>query len=272
MNRVLCSTGACIGRPNGRDFRLLEQCVERLDCDGFEFMMYESWYGQVEEIISFLNNLNTKFPTFHVEKSVGNLISRNNDGDAAQSLEYFKINCDMAKRIGSELLVLHLWGGIDSDKNISFNIEKYVDLKKISDEYGLELTIENVVCNTKDPFTHLKALNTAYGDVSFTFDTKMAEFHKQLDLIYAPENGEIFKKIKHIHVNDYNGGFMDWGNLKTLHVGEGSVDFERFFGFLRANSYSGDFTVEATSFGQDGIIDFDSLNRTFSKIRAFVSK
>lgn len=37
---ILCSTGALIGKPNGRDYRLLESLSEKLNCDGFEFMMY----------------------------------------------------------------------------------------------------------------------------------------------------------------------------------------------------------------------------------------
>ena len=41
MNRILCSTGALIGRPNGRDYTLLNECAKRLDCDGFEFMIRE---------------------------------------------------------------------------------------------------------------------------------------------------------------------------------------------------------------------------------------
>ena len=233
-------------------------------------MMYESWYGQVEEIVGFLKSLNTSFPTFHVEKSVGNLISRNGDGDVERAIEYFKINCDMAKRIGSKLLVLHLWGGVDSDKNIALNIVKYAELKAISDEFGLKLTVENVVCNTKDPLTHLNTLAEKYDDIEFTFDTKMAQFHRQLERLYDKENALVASRISHIHLNDYNGGYMDWSNLKTLHVGDGDVDFERFFGFLREIGYDGDFTIEATSFGADGSIDFDALNRTYERVKQYL--
>ena len=57
MNRILCSTGALIGRPNGRDYRLLEECVRRLECDGFEFMMYSTWYDQADALTAFLKEL-----------------------------------------------------------------------------------------------------------------------------------------------------------------------------------------------------------------------
>ena len=63
---------------------------------------------------------------------------------------------------------------------------------------------------------------------------------------------------------------MDWSNLKTIGIGEGQVDFARLFAFLKQKGYSGDFTVEATSFGEDGVIDFARLNRCFSRIREYI--
>lgn len=42
MSKILCSTGALIGRPNNRDYTLLKTFSPQLQCDGFEFMMYES--------------------------------------------------------------------------------------------------------------------------------------------------------------------------------------------------------------------------------------
>ena len=42
MNRILCPTGAVIGRPNGRDFTLLNKFREQLECDGYEFLMYDT--------------------------------------------------------------------------------------------------------------------------------------------------------------------------------------------------------------------------------------
>ena len=48
MAKILCSTGTMIGRPNGRDYRLIEKYAPQLHCDGFEFMMYSSWYEEVD--------------------------------------------------------------------------------------------------------------------------------------------------------------------------------------------------------------------------------
>ena len=48
--KILCSTGALVGRPNGRDFRLFQRYVPMLDCDGIEFILYDSWYPETEAI------------------------------------------------------------------------------------------------------------------------------------------------------------------------------------------------------------------------------
>ena len=58
MAEILCSTGALIGRPNGRKYELLKDLVPLLTCDGLEFMMYDSWYDQTEALARFLKDLN----------------------------------------------------------------------------------------------------------------------------------------------------------------------------------------------------------------------
>lgn len=267
MNRILCSTGALIGRPNGRDFRLLADCVRRLECDGYEFMMYSTWYDQTDELVGFLRSLPAVFPAVHVEKGVGECISRNEPGDAEEAIRRFRINCGIAGRLGAQTLILHLWSGIHSDKDIGHNLEVYDALSGIAQEHGLTLTVENVVCSHEDPMCHMNRLIGRDPSVRFTFDTKMAEFHGQMASLYGPEGAEIYRHIAHMHINDYRGRYMDWANLRTLHPGQGQIDFDRLFAFLKRQAYSGDFTVEATSFGSDGVIDFDALNRDFAGIR-----
>jgi len=127
--------------------------------------------------------------------------------------------------------------------------------------------VENVVCNRQDPMTHLMTLAARHPDIGFTFDTKMAAFHDQLNLLYQPENRGVFDHVRHMHINDYGGGYKEWTKLRTLHPGQGNVDFAELFAFLKDAGYTGDFTVEATSFDQTGAIDFDALNRTFAMLQ-----
>lgn len=271
MNKVYCSTGAVIGRPNGRDITLLNKCKDRLNCDGYEFLMYDTWYTELDKIRGFMSTFNKPIPVFHTEKKIGELIGNNTPEDDETAYGLFEINCKLANELGSRKLVLHLWNGIVSDKNLTHNIECYGVLRDIAKSHGLELTVENVICGYNDPISNLKKLIDKYPEATITFDTKMAEFHKQLDLLYNESTADIFERISHIHINDYKGGYKDWDNIRTLHLGRGQIDFVKLFGFLKQKKYKGDFTVEATSFNQNGVIDFDSLNETLSIVRKYVS-
>ena len=144
-------------------------------------------------------------------------------------------------------------------------------LRQVAEEHGLLLTVENVICNTQDPMTHMRALADAYPDIAFTFDTKMAAFHSQLDELYKPENAWLWARIAHFHVNDYAGGHMDWARMSALALGKGHVDFDRFFAFVKQMGYKGDFTYEATALNDDGTVRYDEMNASLARIRKEVN-
>lgn len=264
MNRILCSTGALITRRNGRNHRLLPGFADKLIFDGFELMIYQSWYGCFD-IIEDIARMELVIPTVHCEKEIGELVSSGN----SEAFDRFEFDCKAAERVGAKLLVLHLWNGLVSDSNFSENLPAYECLRNIAWKYGLLLSVENVVCNVSAPMERLLELEAEYPDISFTFDTKMAQFHGELERIY--DEGFWKKHIRHLHINDYGGGVKDWSALKTLHIGSGNVDFDNFFDFVRKMGYDGDFTVEATSVSPEGLVDIDKLNMDFLKIKGYIA-
>ena len=268
MPRILCSTGAIISKRNGRNYNLLPTIIPQMRCDGLEFMMYESWYeGHVEALKKVLADFSV--PVFHMTKHIGEYISL---GNLADGVALFRADCELAVDIGAQLLVLHLWSGQASDQHIESNIAAYPVLRDIAEEYGLTLTVENVLCNTVDPMTHMRALAEAYPGIRFTFDTKMAAFHSQLEALYAPENAWLIPHIAHFHVNDYAGGHIDWANMSAKALGRGHVDFDRFFAFVRGMGYTGDFTCEASALNADGSVRFDEMNGSLARIRKEVAE
>ena len=265
MNRVLCSTGAVVTRKNGLNYGLLPEFAEKLCCDGFELMMSRSWYENFDTVYGDISKMGLLIPTVHSEKGIGELISA---GDA-EAYRRFELDCRAAEMVGAKLLVLHLWNGLVSDSNFSENLRAYKRLRKIAEGHGLLLTVENVVCNVLTPMKRLRELAAEYPDISFTFDTKMAAFHGELEEIY--DEDFLKKHVKHLHINDYGGGVGEWSALRTLHLGCGNIDFDGFFAFVRKTGYSGDFTVEATSVNDDGSVDIDKLNRDFLKIKGYIA-
>ncbi len=290
MKKVLCSTGALIGRPNNRDYRLLASLSEQLECDGFEFMVYSSWYPEIDTLIGTVKGFGLNIPVIHCEKALSEKLAGGavlHEGDAynyyemtpeedaenlQKAIEEFTVNLRVAKEFGADRMVFHLWNGLISDRNIERNVERFAVLKDMAKEAGIQLMVENVVCNTYDPLHNMELARSFYPDISFVYDTKMAEFHGQTLRIFEPEWDRMLKegRIKHLHVNDYGGGIMDWADLRVLPIGSGHVDFDGFFEKLAKYGYDGDYTVESTAFGKDGVVDTAMLNRCFGKIREYI--
>ncbi len=269
MCELLCSTGALIGIPNGRDYRLLEPLSRQLHCDGFEFMMYSSWYDETDEMIRTLQRMHLSIPVMHCEKHIGESISKRGSSDLPEAYRHFEINCQIAQALQTEKLVIHLWDGMTSDQHFSNNLSAYPVLACIAKQYHLDLLVENVVCSCENPMKHWCTLAKIYPDVHFVFDTKMTAFHEQLDLLYQDEYAWLWKNqhIRHFHINDYAGGYKDWKNLRTLPIGQGHIDFLRFFEYIQHIGYHGTFTVESTAFSKEGTIDTDMLNQQFTYLR-----
>ncbi|MBQ4639628.1 MAG: sugar phosphate isomerase/epimerase [Clostridia bacterium] len=270
MARLLCSTGALIGRPNGRNHRLLPGLAEKLSCDGLEMMFYDSWYGQEEEVIQSLKNTPLPTPVFHAEKNI--CLSLSSDREAEKGLQLFETNCRTAKALQAEKMVFHLWDGRMDIPAMERAMAHVPKLMEISAAHGILFTVENIVSMYTDPLSCLRLLHERYPSLPFTYDTKMASFHGQESSLYENGNMHLLPCIRHFHINDYRGNPMDWQCFRTLHPGEGQVDFPRLFALAKQINYTGDYTVEATSFEKTGFVDCDKLNRTLMHIRQMMNE
>lgn len=287
MSKILCSTGALIGRPNNRDYRLLKGFSEQLNCDGYEFLVYDTWYPEADKLIETVKSYNLFIPVIHCEKSVSEKLAgarvwfendeycyreftpEEDEEKYRQAIEEFGLNLRIAKELGADRMVFHLWNGLVSDCQIERNAGRFPTLKKMAEEAGILLMVENVVCNRHDPMYDMEVVHKVCPDVSYVFDTKMSEFHGQTMRLFDPEWDWMLTggHIKHLHINDYDGGLKDWGNLKVLPIGKGHVNFDGFFSNLKKYGYEGDFTVEATAFDKSGVVDISMLNECFDRLR-----
>lgn len=266
---VLCSTGALITRFNGRDARLLPGFAPHIECDGFEVMLYSVWQdgGKTREYVDFLSRCGLPFPVIHADKSIGELLSVGGEENAAEARRRFGINCAAGEKLGCSLMVLHLWGGPASDYELERNIAELERFTAEASEHGIELTVENVISAKNSPLDNLKTVLDRCPGTRFTIDTKMAEFHRELQRTLEYEPLWAGGLAAHLHINDYGGGYRDFADLRVLHPGDGHVDFESVFKKVRESGYNGWATCEATSVRPDGSIDFEKLNRSLRRIR-----
>lgn len=271
MSKILCSTGAIIGRPNGRNHKLLEEFAEKLCCDGFELMIYDTWYEKMAQVVSDIREMKLAIPVVHCEKTIGQAISLGGEENQTKALHLFEINAEAAEKLGAEKIVLHLWDGLPSDGTFENNIAIYPMLLEIAKRYGLDLLVENVVCNVQSPMKRILQLLELYPEMHFVFDTKMAAFHCELEELYKEENSALWKNIHHYHVNDYAGGYKEWSKLKTLPIGRGNINFEKFYAYIKRVGYQDTFTLEGTVFDKEGAVDFDMLNQCIAVLRRNVT-
>lgn len=275
-NLILFSTGVFIASSNNRDHTLITKLIPNLVSKGFEILVsnyyaeHQDEYEKVAQDVMQAKEKGAFFPVMHVIQEIGSLISRNGIGEIDRAVKIFEHNCKYATKFGTKLLVLHLWGGIESDKNIDVNIKTFSKLKEIADRHNLILTVENVVCNTHKPLDHMKKMWDLYGkDVKFTIDVRHAEFHKSL--IETCQSAFLWENdlVRHLHISDYGGGCMDWtkflGNNTPITFGD--VDFDYFFSFLKSINYSGSITIE-----NNRISDNEDLAYNFNKAYDFIIK
>jgi len=265
-NPIMFSTGVFINSGSGHDHSALIKLMPELPVPRFELLVSDYFANRQDEYEEAAKNVllakkkGACFPVMHMNQMIGTLISRNEPEDIENAMQIFEFNCQYAAKFGVKLLVLHLWGGTESDKHIDINIEIFPKLKVMADGYNLMLTIENVVCNTHRPLENMKRLWDLYqNNVKFTIDVRHAEFHKSLaetcETHFLWENN----LVRHVHISDYSGGYMEWpkflGNNTPITFGD--VDFGYFFSFLKSIGYTGSITIENNRISESGDLAYN---------------
>lgn len=268
MNTILCSIGAFIGRVNDRDHLAFLRIADRLSPDAYEFLMYEAWYEREKNVFSDFLAAGLPFPVFHMEKRIGELIGLGGKENVDEAKRRFLKNCEYACRLSSKKLVLHLWNGLPSDHHFDRHIEAYGRFAEAAASYGLCLTVENVICAVSSPLARFRELLAHYPHISFTYDTKMAEFHGETLDLFNDINVSTLQNVGHIHLNDYGGGYRDYANLRVLHLGEGHVDLCGFTSRLKATGYEGTLTLECSSMNPDGSLSPEKTEASLKTARS----
>ena len=282
-NKLYLSMGALVERRNGYDTEEVARTIPLLTdegyIDGAEFMFIRFYYGRAEEIAKHLLAEGCRFPTFHTDKDIGAWLSdagvalgqgerEASEELRAKALDSFRYNCETACAAKSERLVLHLWGGLNSDSAVGFNAAALPEIAEIAEGYGLRVMVENVPSTVTDPLTNLRKIQDMLGRVGVVFDTRFATCHDNAKETLSAE--DVTPHIEHVHISDYRGGHKEFKCLRPVfHPGEGRADFGFIFSRLKELGYSGSFTLESPGIVTEGPeVDRESLRRSLSFIKS----
>lgn len=258
-DRILCSTGTMVGRENDFNYRRAVDVIASLKEDGLlfggELMMLKHYYDKKTEVTECVKASAVPYPVIHCEKGVGTDISHaaylasvrdymGEDELYAAALKNFRLNCSFGEAVGAKMMVLHLWGGEDSDSHIEYNCDKLQSLSAIAMSHGLKLLIENVPSTTHDPHSNWIRACDEYPGCGFIFDTRFATLHDQVEETLS--DPLVRFNLSHVHVSDFVGGYRNFSALRPIpHPGDGVVDFNLVFRLLREIGYRGTVTLES---------------------------
>ena len=71
MRKILCSTGALFPRTTPEKYIALGDMADKLNCNGFEFMVDSTMYENVHKLIQIVKPLKLWIPVVHCQKSLG---------------------------------------------------------------------------------------------------------------------------------------------------------------------------------------------------------
>lgn len=268
-NAIYCSTGTMVGRVNDFNLDIFLDAADKINCAGFEFMMYPVMYERyptdIPKVIEAAKQKNISFPVIHTDKDIGIWLSCSQPGWREKAFEAFDFNCKIGEMLGSRKAVLHLWGGDPSDRYVKNNISCVPELFKIAGDHGLLLVIENVPCAKGDPLTHWGEIKEAYPDAKFIYDTRFSAFHEQhnafLDSGFFTDGS-----IEHIHVSDYTGPAHSFDSLRPIpHLGKGSAGLDSLLADI-FRVYHGSVTLESPEIHPDRTYP-DRINEDIAFIR-----
>ena len=280
MRELYTSTGTLVGHRNGFNYRRaldeIAGLVSRGYCDGLELMMLRFYYDKIDDVADAVRRSGVKPAVIHCEKDVGTMISdagilyHDGKSEEAENLyreaeELFRLNCVMAEKLEISRMVLHLWGGLSSDKNIEYNISKMFRLNHIASCYGTRILCENIPSNHTDPRSNWHKLLPELGEAGLIFDTRFGKLHEQTRDILT--DAALTPKIEHVHISDFGGTYRDFRALRPiLHPGEGNIDFGEVADLLNGFGYAGTITLESPVMEEESL-NIPKIEKTLAYLR-----
>lgn len=269
---VLCSTGVFSRTPARTDLDAIAEFAPRLEGAGLELLLYQDWREDAEGAAAWLTAQRLRIPVLHVEKAIGAAFAHADPATREGALLALEQNCRLARQLGAEVLVLHLWDLPDSDRYFDRNLEALPRCLDLAGAHGLQLTIETVPCAAADPLTNVQRAIARDGRCGVTLDTEFLAYHGQLEEALASPWLWQDGRVRHIQIKDYDGSMraVD-GRRRYLQSGEGRIDFGYLFEVLHEWEFSGSVSLEASAVAGDGRVDLARIERSLTLLRGLAN-
>lgn len=271
--QILCSTGTLTRDPDRMGYRAVLSHGPTLAIDALELLYYAEW--DPNEVVEHLVGSGLRFRAVHAEKGIGPLLGGAASADRERALERLAVNAAVARLVGADLVVLHLWGLPGSDEHFARNLDALGQCLDIAARHGVDLAIEAIPCAASDPLTRVRQALDRDARGLVALDTEFLALHGQLDAALAADwlwpVSPHASPVRHIHIKDFDGHMHGpEGKRRYLFPGEGNLDLVGFCRGLAARNFQGNLSLEASAVTPDGEIDVSRLRYGVAALAALV--
>jgi sugar phosphate isomerase/epimerase len=264
---VLCSTGVLTREPDRSDHKQILEHGAKLGTTALELLLHEAWYGHLDEVVEDLKGSSFSFPVVHSDKGIGSGLGSDDGDEVENALQRLEVNCRAAAALGAKTLVLHLWELPTDDGEIERNLEQLPACLDTADAYNLALAVETIVGSSGTTLANIRLALERDQRCGVTLDTEFLGFHGQLAESISAEWLWAEKRVRHVHVKDFDGRLRLGGQRRYLLPGEGSLDLRGFLAGLVERGYAGAISVEASALTQSGELDEARLGQIAGVVR-----
>lgn len=266
--QLLCSTGTISRNPDYTSYEQVLRHASQISVDGFELMFYPSWYSALEQIADALRSSGLRFPVMHTEKNIGVALGSADTKEREQGIHWLMENCRLASMLGTQVLILHLWGWPQLDDHLEYNLEALHQCVDAAAYYDLKLAIETIPGRHADPLSNVHKAIEQDTRSFVALDTEFLANYNQQDAVFDTQWLWEHERVQHVHIKDFDGHpFSSEGKRRYLHPGEGHIDFTRFFTRLKQQGFSGYVSLEAPAIDENGEVNYAKLNRSLDFVR-----
>lgn len=253
---ILCSTGILTREPEQTDHKAIVEHAPKLGAAGFELVLYEAWYGHLDEVVEELKGSGLSFPAVHADKSIGAGLGSEDADEAEEGLATLEVNCRAAAALGAQIVVLHLWDDPTGDEALDRNLDRLPSCVDTAEAYKMTLAVETIPGIGGTPLANIQLALEREPRCRVTLDSESLGFHGQLDESISSDWLWADNQVRHVHLKDFDGRLRDGsGGRRFLLPGEGSLDLQSFLGGLVERKYGGAICLEGSAVMGSGELD-----------------